>query len=228
MRKLWIMMLTMAMMMMSLTSIASAQENAIQSKLAISIDGKSLQTAKPSYLINNSLFVPYRDIAEGIGADVVWNSQNKTVTVKKNSDVIVLTIGSTVATVNGVRTVLKVEAPHIRSSTTYVPMRFLSESFGLVVDYSSAAKKVSISTGVTVELVQFAFQSETIRIKKGTTVTFINRDNVKHNAVANDGSFKTPLIGLNEKTSVKFDKAGEYRYYCEPHKSFMKGTIVVE
>lgn len=80
---------------------------------------------------------------------------------------------------------------------------------------------------VSLEIINYAFTPPTIRIKKGTTVTWTNRDTVKHNAIADDESFKTELIGKDESVSVTFDTAGTFPYYCGPHPS-MRGTVIVE
>ncbi len=80
---------------------------------------------------------------------------------------------------------------------------------------------------VNLEIINFAFTPPTIRIKPGTTVTWTNRDTVKHNAIADDDSFKTELIGKDESVSVTFDTTGTFPYYCGPHPS-MRGTVIVE
>ena len=80
---------------------------------------------------------------------------------------------------------------------------------------------------VTLDIKDYKFTPPTIRIKTGTKVTWINRDVAKHNAVADDGSFKTELIGKDESASVIFDKTGTFGYFCGPH-PFMRGTIIVE
>lgn len=80
---------------------------------------------------------------------------------------------------------------------------------------------------VNLEIINYAFTPPTIRIKTGTKVTWTNRDTVKHNAIADDGSFKTELVGKDESVSVTFDKAGTFPYYCGPHPS-MRGTVIVE
>ena len=79
----------------------------------------------------------------------------------------------------------------------------------------------------TIDMAGSAFAPETIRIKRGTRVAWVNTDKTRHNAVADDGSFKTPLIGKGESASVTFREEGTFTYYCGPH-PFMRGTIIVE
>ena len=79
-----------------------------------------------------------------------------------------------------------------------------------------------------VEMVNYSFKQAEITIGVGSTVTFTNKDDSEHNAVAVDGSFTTPLIGKGVSKTVTFTKAGEFEYYCEPHKDIMKGKIIVK
>lgn len=80
---------------------------------------------------------------------------------------------------------------------------------------------------VNVEIKNFTFGPKTITLKKGTTVTFTNRDAVGHSATADDGSFDTEVLAQNESGSVTFDKVGTFAYHCTPH-PYMKAQVVVE
>ncbi|HZG56638.1 cupredoxin family copper-binding protein [Paenibacillus sp.] len=78
-----------------------------------------------------------------------------------------------------------------------------------------------------VEIVDFAFSPERLEIQAGDTVVFVNKDAVGHTATADDGSFDTGMLKQDEKSSVVFDKAGEFSYICTPHPG-MKAVIVVK
>src|SRR3954470_12224709 len=63
-------------------------------------------------------------------------------------------------------------------------------------DYGAPAKTAEVKQapapkagGATVELAHTAFQPQTIDVKVGDTVTFVNHDEIAHTATANDGSF---------------------------------------
>ncbi|GIP40811.1 hypothetical protein J31TS4_40910 [Paenibacillus sp. J31TS4] len=79
-----------------------------------------------------------------------------------------------------------------------------------------------------IEIADFQFSIPELTIEAGSTVTFTNHDSVKHNAAAVDGSFRTKLLANGESETVLFAKPGVYEYVCEPHKSFMKATIIVK
>jgi plastocyanin len=101
-----------------------------------------------------------------------------------------------------------------------------SGTFRTVLEARGVLEATSQAHTVTIQ--NFAFSSETLTIKAGSKVTFVNKDAAEHNAVAVDGSFETPLLAKGESYTVTFTKAGTYKYFCEPHKSFMTGTIIVK
>lgn len=80
---------------------------------------------------------------------------------------------------------------------------------------------------VNLEIADYKFTPATIRIKKGTKVTWTNKDIAQHNVAAEDDSFRTELVGKNGSVEVTFDEAGTFSYICEPH-PYMKGTVIVE
>jgi plastocyanin len=75
----------------------------------------------------------------------------------------------------------------------------------------------------------FAVVQKAIRVKKGTTVTWTNEDNAKHDVTPDTetAEFKTSeLFGKGETHSVTFNTVGTYTYHCSPH-PYMKGSIEV-
>ena len=80
---------------------------------------------------------------------------------------------------------------------------------------------------VTVVIERFAYRPKELTLKVGTTVMWVNKDEVEHSATANDESFDTALFGQGKSATITFSKAGRFNYYCAPH-PFMKGAIVVE
>ncbi len=73
--------------------------------------------------------VPVRFIAESFGADVDWNGDTKTVTVKNGGKEINLTLGSAEITVDGTKSALDVPAQSIEGRTM-VPLRAIVEALG--------------------------------------------------------------------------------------------------
>ena len=77
----------------------------------------------------------------------------------------------------------------------------------------------------TVIIENYKFQPEEITIQSGETVTWINKDSVKHTATGD--TFDSGLLAKDESFQQTFDKAGTYDYICTPH-PYMKARVIVE
>ena len=67
-----------------------------------------------------------------------------------------------------------------------------------------------------------------LTIKVGETVTWTNKDSVKHTVTSDSGEeLNSDYLAKDETYSHTFDQAGEYPYHCIPH-PFMEGKIIVE
>lgn len=89
-----------------------------------------------------------------------------------------------------------------------------------------SAPQAELSSAMVV-IQNFAFNPPTLRIQKGGSVTWTNRDSVIHNAILNDGSGSTPLLSVGQSATLRFENTGSFSYRCGPH-PWMIGTVVVE
>lgn len=78
-----------------------------------------------------------------------------------------------------------------------------------------------------VEIFNFAFGPQTLRVKSGATVVFVNRDAVPHDVKANDRSFESGNLPLLGRFFQTFERAGTVDYFCAVHLE-MRARIVVE
>lgn len=79
-----------------------------------------------------------------------------------------------------------------------------------------------------VEIVNFAFNPDTVTIKKGTTIIWTNMDSVQHTVTSVSGNeMDSDKLSKGQTYTHTFDTAGTYDYYCTIHPS-MHGTVVVE
>ncbi|HLW98719.1 MAG TPA: cupredoxin family copper-binding protein [Candidatus Acidoferrales bacterium] len=78
-----------------------------------------------------------------------------------------------------------------------------------------------------VKIDNFSFAPPTLTIAVGTTVTWTNQDDIPHNVVSTDKSFKSKVMDTDEKFSFTFTKAGTYDYFCSIHPK-MTGKVVVQ
>jgi len=73
---------------------------------------------------------------------------------------------------------------------------------------------------------QFVFSPSKLSIKVGATVTWRNKSGTFHTITSDNGKWRSKNINPNKSVSIKFKKAGTYKYHCAIH-PFMKGKIVV-
>ncbi|WP_096202499.1 stalk domain-containing protein [Bacillus sp. FJAT-45350] len=108
----------------------------------IILDGIELQTQ--AVLHNGSTLVPIRAVSESLGAKVNWNNSSRTVTIIQDNKTISFVVGSTIANVNG--TQITIPPAMIMNGSTMVPLRFISETLGLTVDWNGATRTVTLSS----------------------------------------------------------------------------------
>lgn len=70
------------------------------------------------------------------------------------------------------------------------------------------------------------FMPETMTVKVGEVVTWVNNESYGHDVVSDDGTYRSPKMATGEKYSFTFTKEGTSTYICGIH-PFMKATIVV-
>jgi plastocyanin len=73
----------------------------------------------------------------------------------------------------------------------------------------------------------FTFTPATITVPRGTTITWINRDDVPHTVVANDGRFHSAALDTDDRYSHAFTEPGTYPYFCGVH-PHMTGQVIVK
>ncbi|MFL5260701.1 MAG: cupredoxin family copper-binding protein [Hyphomicrobiales bacterium] len=88
---------------------------------------------------------------------------------------------------------------------------------------SASASAASLS----VQIENFTFDPATLKVVPGTTVTFVNRDDIPHLVAADDGAFRSKALDTGDAFSFTFEKAGQYGYFCALH-PHMVGKVVVE
>merc|ERR1711964_913981 len=110
----------------------------------------------------------------------------------------------------------------------------LATTFALTLSTNAATVKLGSDAGALV------FVPDTLTVKSGETVEFVNNVGFPHNVVfdeddvpegvnADSLSHEDYLNAPGETVSTKFDKPGTYGYYCEPHRGAgMVGKIVAQ
>ena len=102
-------------------------------------------------------------------------------------------------------------------------------AFGVVLLVAAAtfAARSAPATDAEVDIDQFTFLPQRITVKAGTTVTWINEDDVPHTVASSGKVFKSKALDTADKFSFTFTTPGTYDYFCSLH-PHMTGAVVVE
>lgn len=107
------------------------------------VNGSQIFFDVPPVIIEDRTLVPFRSICESLGVQVLWDENTQAVTAFKPGTTIKLQIGNNTATINGYQVLLDVPA-QIVNNRTLVPLRFISESLGAVVDWNESTDAIYI------------------------------------------------------------------------------------
>ncbi len=88
--------------------------------------------------------------------------------------------------------------------------------------FASAAHADTVSVGIK----NFMFTPMTVTIPAGTTVTWINLDDIPHTVVEKTKAWRSPALDTNDKYSHTFDMPGTYEYFCGLHPQMVAKVIV--
>ena len=79
----------------------------------------------------------------------------------------------------------------------------------------------------TVKIDNFTFAPALLTVKTGTTVRWLNEDDIPHTVASSTRAFKSKALDTDDSFSFTFGAPGTYEYFCSLH-PHMKATIVVE
>ncbi len=134
-----------SMLALSSLNIVHAEEQ--YQTVAIKIDGDLKNFSQSPLIYNDVTLVPLRGVFETLGIDVKWNDKERKVIAQKGTDVLELKIGEKQAIKNYQPIPLMMEAKII-NERTMVPLRFVSESFGAIVNWDQTTRTVNITSPV--------------------------------------------------------------------------------
>ena len=117
----------------------------VQESIRVLVDGKRVLFDVNPFAAAGHTFVPFRAIAEALGAEVAWDGSSQTVTLKTANRTVTLRVGQSQALVNGVKVPLQAPA-QMRNGRVFVPLRFVGEALGAEVTWDGDKSAVIITT----------------------------------------------------------------------------------
>jgi plastocyanin len=111
-------------------------------------------------------------------------------------------------------------------SRTFTATIFLIALILLITVARTAVVQASPSETM-VKIDNFSFTPADVTVPVGSSVKWVNHDDIPHNVVSNDKIFKSKALDTDEAFTFTFDKPGTYTYFCSIHPK-MTGKIVVQ
>lgn len=112
----------------------------------VMLNGQKLTFPVGPAIIQDTAFVPLRQLFERQGAEVLWEETTRTVQAEKEDLTFTYTIGDKEAYLNNKR--LSVPVPgRIVDGTTLVPLRLISEALGSRVAWNEQDRVITITSG---------------------------------------------------------------------------------
>lgn len=85
---------------------------------------------------------------------------------------------------------------------------------------------VAESGRVTVEIKDYDFTPRDLTVFVGAEITWVNRDDVPHDATSDQGGWSSGMLKRGEQGSLLFEEPGTFDYLCTIHPD-MKAKLVV-
>lgn len=128
-----------------IAAIGSGCVSAKNDNIKVTYDGQTIKFDVEPEIVEDRVMVPMRTIFETFGAKVKWDGSTQTITAKKKSKTIEMTVGNTDMTKNDEIYSFDV-SPMIEDGRTLVPIRAISDLLGLEVEWNDSDKTVTITT----------------------------------------------------------------------------------
>lgn len=104
----------------------------------------------------------------------------------------------------------------------------LAAAAGLALWMALAQGSAAAAPGASQVLIKdFMFTPMELKIKAGSSVTWVNQDEEPHTVVGDAGLFRSGALDTGMTFTFQFDRPGTYAVFCSIHPQ-MKATIKVE
>jgi amicyanin len=91
----------------------------------------------------------------------------------------------------------------------------------------AAASVMAQDTTNAVTIDNFTFKPPELTVAVGTTVKWVNHDDIPHLVVSKDKAFRSKALDTDESFSYTFTSAGTFDYFCGLH-PHMVGKVIVK
>jgi plastocyanin len=126
---------------------------------------------------------------------------------------------------------MRILISHFRSAATRFAISravIVAMLIGPVVGAMLAAAAVAAQDAANVITVDnFTFTPPEMTVVVGTTVKWVNHDDIPHSVVNKDKAFRSKALDTDDSFSYTFASAGTFDYFCGLH-PHMVGKVIVK
>lgn len=115
----------------------------------------------------------------------------------------------------------QVPASRSGTATALFAATLLALALGLAAQPAAAGEEVTVSID------NFTFTPAEVTVVPGTTVTWVNNDDIPHTVVDKKQAFRSKVLDTEGKFSFTFMTAGDFTYFCSLH-PHMTGKVMVK
>ncbi len=85
---------------------------------------------------------------------------------------------------------------------------------------------LAADNAVKITIDNFTFTPPEITVPIGSTITWVNHDDIPHTVVSGDRAFRSKALDTDDSYSFTFAAAGDFKYFCGLH-PHMTGKVIV-
>jgi plastocyanin len=119
---------------------------------------------------------------------------------------------------------LRLATARFTPGRTLVIAMLLGPVIGALLAFGAVAAQEDANV-VTID--NFSFTAPELTVAVGTTVKWVNHDDIPHNIVNKDKVFRSKPLDTDDSYSYTFASAGTFDYFCGLHPK-MVGKIIVK
>jgi plastocyanin len=124
---------------------------------------------------------------------------------------------------------LRLAAARFAPSRAVVVAMLLGPVLGAMLAFGTVAAQDATKkdAGNEITIDNFTFSPKDLTIAVGTTVKWVNHDDIPHTVVEKKTTFRSKALDTDDSYSFTFASAGEFDYFCGLH-PHMVGKVIVK
>jgi plastocyanin len=122
---------------------------------------------------------------------------------------------------------LRVVGVRLAISRALVAAMLLGPVIGAMLAFATVAAEETKGAANEVVIDNFTFTPKDLTVAVGTTVKWVNHDDIPHNVVEKNKTFRSKALDTDDSFTYTFAAAGTFDYFCGLH-PHMVGQIIVK